>query len=147
MRKMFAFSLKRITVVVIALISLLFTAAPVQSGVGKDILRAGAANIDITPEKPRKMAGYAARTELSEGVHDPLSARVVVFENNGKRLVLVSTDLVGFYNDTAEPLRKAILDEFKLEPSELFLCAIHTHSGPTLTVDKEKVHSNNLRSE
>ena len=73
MRKMFVFPLKRITVVVIALISLLFTTSPVQSGEGKDILRAGAARIDITPEKPVKMAGYAARTELSEGFHEPLS--------------------------------------------------------------------------
>jgi len=65
-------------------------------------LRAGVAKVDITPEKPVRMAGYASRTELSQGVHDPLSARVVAFENNGKRLVLVSTDIIGFYDGTAE---------------------------------------------
>ncbi len=129
---------------VVVLISLLFTTSPVQSKGKKDILRAGAAKIDITPEKPVKMAGYAGRKALSEGVHDPLSARVVIFENNGKRLVLVSTDLLGFYNKTAEPLRKTILNEFKLKPSELFLSAIHTHAGPSLTIDKKKGHPNNL---
>mgnify|MGYP001619190059 CR=1 FL=1 len=103
----------------------------------KDILKTGTAKIDITPQKPVKMSGYASRTELSQGVHDPLSARVVAFEKNSKRLILISTDLLGFYDGTADYLRKAILDEFKLAPAELFLGAIHTHAGPTPTMEKE----------
>jgi hypothetical protein len=90
------------------------------------------------------MSGYAGRKGLSEGVHDPLSARIIAFEADGKRLVLVSTDLIGFYDGTAEHFRKVILDEFKLEPGELFLSGIHTHAGPSLTIDKEKGHPNNL---
>jgi len=144
MKKVSVFSHRRIAVVVIVLISLLFTTSPVQSGESRQILRAGAAKIDITPEKPVKMSGYAARKGLSKDVHDPLSARVIIFVNKGKRLVLVSTDLLGFYGGTAEFLCKVILDEFKLKPSELFLSAIHTHAGPTLTIDKKKGHPNNL---
>ena len=109
-----------------------------------DILQAGLAKIDITPEKPVTLAGYGARKGLSQGVHDPLSARIVVWKNQSNRLVLVSTDLIGFYNGSAEYLRKAIQLEFKLKPSELFLTAIHTHSGPNLHIDKIKGHSNNL---
>jgi hypothetical protein len=139
------YSHNRTILTVVVLVGLLFTTSPVQSNQKKDILRAGSAKIDITPEKPIKMSGYAGRKDLSDGVHDPLSARVVIFENNGQRLVLVSTDLLGFYNKTAEPLRKAIMDEFKLKPSELFLTAIHTHAGPTLTIDKKKGHPNNLK--
>jgi hypothetical protein len=115
-----------------------------QSKEATAVLRAGAAKLDITPQKHVKMAGYGGRTGFSEGIHDPLSARVIAFENNGNRLVLVSTDLLGFYNGTADYLRKALLEEFKLEPSELFLCGIHTHSAPTLTIDKEKGDPNNL---
>ncbi|MFQ6036971.1 MAG: neutral/alkaline non-lysosomal ceramidase N-terminal domain-containing protein, partial [Sedimentisphaerales bacterium] len=136
----------------------LCSTSAVQSKESGDVLRAGTAKIDITPKKPVKMAGYRSRTGLSEGVHDPLSARVIAFErdpisqkdgemgtqNKGKRLVLVSTDLIGFYNETAEHFRKIILDEFKLQPGELFLSAIHTHAGPSLTIDKEKGHPHNL---
>jgi len=111
----------------------------------KAALRAGAARADITPAKPIKMAGYGSRTQLSEGIHDPLLARVVVFENDGKRLVLVSTDLLGFYGGTADQFREIILKEFKLEPGELFLSSVHTHAGPGLTIDKEKGHPNNLQ--
>jgi hypothetical protein len=146
MKKLSLFSLKRITIAVIVLTVVLFlTTSSIQSKENRDVLRAGIAKIDITPEKPVKMAGYSSRTGLSKDVHDPLSARAVVFENNSKRLVLVSTDIIGFYNGTAEHLRKIILDEFKLKPSELFLSAIHTHSGPSLTIDKKKGHSNNLK--
>ena len=98
-------------------------------------LRAGAARIDVTPTQPVAMAGYGSRTNLSQGVHDPLSARALAFEQDGARLVLVSLDSLGFYNQTAEPLRQAILDANGLKPSELLLCAIHTHSAPTLTLD------------
>jgi neutral ceramidase len=144
MKKVFIFPKKPTVFAFVVIFSILFANSNLQSNQKAEILRAGAAKIDITPEKPVKMAGYAARTDLSDGIHDPLSARVVVFENKGKKLVFVSTDLLGFYNETADPLRKVILDEFKLEPSELFLSAIHTHAGPTLTIDKKQGHPNNL---
>ncbi|MGP8234596.1 MAG: hypothetical protein ACLQVW_04225, partial [Limisphaerales bacterium] len=101
-------------------------------------LRAGAARVDVSPTEPVMLAGYASRTNLSQGVHDPLSARALAFEQDGTRLVLVSLDSLGFYNQTAEPLRQAIIDGCGLKPSELFLCAIHTHSAPTLTLDAER---------
>ncbi len=145
MKKVFVFSPKRIIVIATVLtIGLFFVTSSVQSKESRSVLQAGTAKVDITPKKPVNMAGYGGRKGLSTGVHDPLSARIVVFENNDKRLVLVSTDLIGFYGGTAEYMRKAILGEFQLEPSELFLSAIHTHAGPSLTIDKEKGHPNNL---
>ena len=107
------------------------------SAAAADGLRAGAARVDVTPTQPVTMAGYASRTNLSQGVHDPLSARALAFDQDGARLVLVSLDSLGFYNQTAEPLREAILQACGLKPSELFLCAIHTHSAPTLSLDSE----------
>jgi hypothetical protein len=108
-------------------------------------LRAGTARIEITPTLPVTLAGYESRKELSRGVHDPLSARAVAFEQDSNHLVLVSIDNLGFYNGTAEPLRQAVLDACRLRPSELFLCAIHTHSAPTLTLNPEKGHPNNVQ--
>jgi len=145
MKKVFVFSPKRIIVIATVLtIGLFFVTSSVQSKESRNALKAGIAKVDITPKKPVKMAGYGARKGLSKDVHDPLSARIIVFKNNDKRLVLVSSDLIGFYGGTAEYMRKVILDEFQLEPSELFLSAIHTHAGPSLTIDKEKGHPNNL---
>ncbi|UCF16709.1 MAG: neutral/alkaline non-lysosomal ceramidase N-terminal domain-containing protein [Phycisphaerales bacterium] len=143
MREVLGRSLNQIGSIIVIIFALVVL-IPLQSNQAKGALCAGAARTDITPEKPIKMAGYASRTQLSEGVHDPLLARVVVFENDGKRLVLVSTDLIGFYGGTADHFRKIILEEFDLEPGELFLSSVHTHAGPGLTIDKEKGHVNNL---
>jgi len=109
-----------------------------------DTLFGGTAKTNITPEKPVTLAGYSNRTGLSQGIHDPISARVVVFEQNGNKLVLVSTDILGYYDGTADIFRKAIISRFNLKPSELFLTAIHTHSAPSITLDTEKGHVNNL---
>src|SRR6476659_4388872 len=105
-------------------------------------LRGGFARIDISPTQPVTMAGYAARTNVSQGVHDPLSARAMALESGGKQLLIISVDNLGWYNYTAEPARKAILAETKLQPSELLLAAIHTHSAPTLTLTNG--HPNNI---
>jgi neutral ceramidase len=107
-------------------------------------LKAGAARIDITPEKPVTLSGFASRKNLSTGVHDPLSARAVAFEVGGKRLVLVATDIIGFYDGTADYMRKAILAEFNLQPAELFLAAIHTHAAPSPALNRERGHANNI---
>lgn len=132
------------TLVAIPLAIFLFLSSPSSAGDDPTELRAGVAKIDITPDKPVRMSGYAARKGLSIDVHDPLSARVLAFEAGGKRLVLVSTDLIGFYGGTAEHMREKLLGEFDLGPSELFLSAIHTHAAPTPTVDEENGHPNNV---
>ena len=128
-----------------AIMFLLLGSFNIQAQESADALHAGVARIDITPKDPVTLSGYGSRKDLSKGVHDPLSARVVAFESNGKRLVLVSTDLLGFYGGTAEQFRKTILAKFKLQPAELFLTGIHTHAAPTLTLDKDKGHENNLK--
>ncbi len=112
------------------------------SAEGEDSLRAGIVKVDITPDKPVRMSGYAGRKALSTGVHDRLYARIVAFESGTKRLVLVSADLIGFYQ-TYEPIRDAICDRFDLKPCEIFLSATHTHSGPTPTLSEDG-HPNNL---
>src|SRR5512137_1625471 len=109
-----------------------------------EALRAGLAKTDITPTQPVTLSGYASRKDLSQGVHDPLSARVVAFEQEGRRLVLVVLDSIGFYGGTAAPMRQAILDSSGLQPAELFLAATHSHSSPGLTLDPNRGHANNL---
>jgi len=108
-------------------------------------LKVGVAKTVITPQEPVQLAGYASRKDLSTGVHDDLSARALVFELNGSRLALVSVDLIGFYGNTADPLRNAIVARTGLEPSQVFLCAIHTHAAPGLGLDPQATHPNNVR--
>ncbi len=134
----------RLTAICSLLISLCPVVAAPAFAESQATLKAGVARIDITPEKPVTLSGYASRKGLSTGVHDPLSARVLAFEAGGKRLVLVSVDIIGFYAGTDEYLRSALLKEFNLQPSELFLCGIHTHAAPTPTIDRERGNASNV---
>lgn len=108
-------------------------------------LRAAIAKTDITPEIPVKLYGYASRKDYSEGVHDPLSARVVAFENNGRRVVLISSDLGSYSRDVFPVIRKSIMDKYKLGESEIFISAIHSHSAPILSLDQENGDPNNVK--
>ena len=108
-------------------------------------LRAGFSKIDITPDFPVKLYGYASRTSYSEGVHDPLSARAVVFENNGNKFVLLSSDLGSYSREALEVIKKSLTDRFGLKDSELFLTAIHSHSSPVLTLNRETGDPANFR--
>ena len=110
----------------------------------KGILKAGIAKADITPSIPVKLYGYASRKTYSEGVHDPLTARVAVFENNGKKIVLVSTDIGSYGSDVFPVFQKAIMDRFGLKESELFLSTIHSHSSPVLSLNAQTGDPNNI---
>ncbi len=106
-------------------------------------LRIGAARIDITPEAPVALQGYEnPENRVSEGVHDRLYARAFAFASGTKRLVLVSVDagssMLGPY------FQRAIADRHGLDPGELFLCDIHTHSGPQLSLSPSYPHPNNF---
>lgn len=106
--------------------------------------RVGLARTEITPDQPVAMAGYASRKGLSQGIHDPLSARAVTFQRGSQRLVLISTDILGFYAGTCEAIREEILSECGLRPEQLFLSAIHTHAGPKLGLDSDRAYPNNV---
>lgn len=127
------------------LFPILLTAQPVKQAEKDEVLMAGFAKTDITPEIPVKLYGYASRTASSEGVHDRLSARAVVFGNSGKKIVLVSSDLGSYGKEVYPVFAKSIADKYGLKESELFLSAIHSHSSPILSLNRETGNPDNIK--
>ena len=82
--------------------------------------------MDITPDRPLRLGGYAARTLLSEGVKDRLEANILTLGRGETSVILVSLDLLY----PGDRLRRIILDRTRLAPEQLFLCATHTHTAP-----------------
>jgi neutral ceramidase len=122
----------------------LFLLIGISASTAGDTLLCGIARQDITPTAPVTMAGYANRTDLSKGIHDSLSVRVVVFKSGEERLVIISTDVIGFYDGTAKIIHESLTEKYKLKPSQVFLTAIHTHAAPSIILDEEKGHANNV---
>lgn len=93
--------------------------------------KAGAAAIDITPEGPVWMAGYAARKKPSEGVSQKLFAKALALEDAwGARFVAVTLDLIGVPRAIREAVERDARQKFGLRPEAILLNASHTHSGP-----------------
>src|ERR1700730_12216636 len=75
--------------------------------------KVGFAKRDITPQAPMPMWGYGARHDkLSQGVLDPLLAKVVVIETGKDRLAIMGLD-IGRGPTTAmmEKIRKEVAEK------------------------------------
>jgi neutral ceramidase len=104
-----------------------------ETGGGGPAWKAGVATVVITPEQSMWMAGYAARNKPSQGKMHDLHAKALALEDaDGTRLVIVTTDLIGFPRAFRDQLEKAVGERYKLPPASLLLNASHTHSGPEL---------------
>jgi len=93
--------------------------------------KAGVARVDITPPPGLPMYGYFDRTQPSKGTLDPLYARVLVLEAEGKRLALVTLDLGRVFGPfSLSALRERLAKNSGI--SLLLITASHTHSGPNI---------------
>ena len=100
--------------------------------------KAGVAKVDITPPAGLPMYGYFDRAQPATGTLDPLYARVVVLEAEGKRLALVTLDLGRVFGPAAlASLRERLAKTSGI--SLLLITASHTHSGPNI-VDEYPSH-------
>jgi hypothetical protein len=89
-------------------------------------LRAGTAKVEITPSESMPMYGYSNRAcGPSNGVHDPLMAKVLVLESALTRIAIVTLDLGSMVSDK---LHREVAGKLKIPI--LLLAASHTHSGP-----------------
>lgn len=95
-------------------------------------LRVATGVADITPSRPIRMAGFAARKGLSQGVYQSLFVKVLVLEEDDHRVVLVCADLCSWGNDNVQLIRQRLADECGLVADQLVLNVSHTHCGPSM---------------
>jgi hypothetical protein len=112
----------------------LILAMPVQFAQGEDgQWQAGVATINISPELPIWLSGYAARNKPAQEKHDDLWAKSLVLQDaNGNRAVLVTIDLVGIDREFSRSVCSRIEQRFKLPRSAVAIAVSHTHSGPVV---------------
>src|SRR5262245_47962217 len=77
--------------------------------------KVGLATVNITPQKPVPMSGYAARIKPFERIEQELYAKALALEDGqGHRAVLVTTDLLGLSRAIADPVCERIQRATKL---------------------------------
>lgn len=106
---------------------------------------AGVAKTDLEPALGMPMSGYGARTGVSQGVLDPVQARVLALSDGRQTLALVTLDLV-FPIDLPEMDR--IRARVKTNGVDhVIFHASHTHSGPTYSANRESYEQAVVRIE
>jgi hypothetical protein len=100
-------------------------------------LRAGVASADITPPPGGMMDGYGSRLTPSQGLHDPLFARVLVLDYSahpealeGRACVIVGCDLLGVHPWLTAELRRRVRESLGIAEDAVLLAATHDHAGP-----------------
>ena len=98
-----------------------------------NLLRAGAAMIDITPPAGTHLAGSGAGEHRpAQAVMDPLFAKAIVFESGERRVCMVILDLTIVTGDYTDLIRAAIGEQTGLAPEAIMIQATQTHSAPSL---------------
>lgn len=94
----------------------------------------GAAEVDITPKGPIRLAGYGGRKTESEGVAQRLRAKALALGSDDQGpAVIITADLVGISDEISDKVAKALSQEVGLERSDVAITVTHTHTGPMLS--------------
>ncbi len=93
-------------------------------------LTAGYGLSRITPPPAVRLAGYAARTANSNGVHDELYVRALTLNAGECSLAILSVDVLALDSAFVALARADISSATGLAPSAIMIAATHTHGGP-----------------
>jgi len=105
----------------------------------------GCAKVDITPEKPLALAGFAHRKGVYERIAAPLHARVFFFRQEGasdpggeggsRQALVVSADLLYWGRGVVDSLKAQLAERWGLAGEQIILHGTHNHSGPQIATD------------
>ena len=124
-----------IRILVLTLFSFLGIAGAARLSAGEPEWKVGLAQIKITPTRPVFLSGYASRTKPFVKIENDLFAKALAIEDRaGNRAVLVTSDIIGFPADIAEPICAAISKKTALKREQILLNSAHTHTGPMLSL-------------
>lgn len=94
------------------------------------MLKAGFNKVCISPPLGVPLAGFAARPEVSTGIHDDLFARALVLETEAASVAMVSVDLLALPGEFVNRVRESIHDRTSIERDAIMIASTHTHAGP-----------------
>jgi hypothetical protein len=88
----------------------------------------GVARIDITPDYPIRLVGYASRKQESEGVAKALA----IGSDKDQPAILITVDNCGVPANVRDEVVRRLQQKKHIKPDRVALCSTHTHSAPWL---------------
>lgn len=97
----------------------------------KSTILLGATSLNITPPVGSVM-GNSYGINISEGIHDDLFAKVLVFNVNGVKGAFLALDLISLPYGMVLQVRELIAQETDIPVGNVILTATHCHAGPQM---------------
>ncbi len=93
--------------------------------------RAGFSRVDISPEEPVWLSGYAARTAPMEGQDVPIYARAVALQHgDGPPHLLLSVESIGFPGTFSKAVFEALPEPVRSDRALFVMASTHSHTAP-----------------
>ena len=97
-------------------------------------LTAGVAKTVLTPFWGVELAGWGYFLERTwQRIHDDLTAKALVLENDETSLVILSLDLFNVSGEFTANVRKQIHDETGIPPENVLISCTHSHNAPAVS--------------
>lgn len=106
----------------------------------------GVAKINITPDYPVLLNGYASRgTDLINQVEQPLWARAIAVQNHQRQPhVLISVENCGVPASVTKAVVAHLKEQHEITPANVVVCSTHTHAAPMLTGVLPNIYTKDL---
>lgn len=108
--------------------SMLLSANPVFES---EEFKVGAAKIKMTPP-PGSIIGNSYGISVSEGVHDDLYIKTLVFEHGGLKVAFITLDVISLPHELVMKSRELIHTQTGIAVNNIILNATHAHAGPQM---------------
>lgn len=125
--------MKRLFVFVHGLrVALLLSLLSICGAVSAGAVEVGVARIDVTPEEPIRLTGYASRQTNSIGVEQKLWAKAIAIGESDPA-VMITLDNCGIAEETYREIVRRLGKSAKVKQARIAIACSHTHSGPCTT--------------
>jgi putative membrane-bound dehydrogenase-like protein len=139
MRLKFSASVRvRITVAIVAtLAAVAFCARPSLAVAATEPTdyEVGLARVDVTPETPIRLSGFASRLTESTGVRAPIYARAMAVRSaaGGEPVVLITVDSLCIPAYIREDVAQRLKSKKNIANERLAICSTHSHTAPMVS--------------
>jgi len=94
---------------------------------------AGVERIDITPERPIWLSGYASRTHPSTGIRTRLWAKALAIrDDRNQGAIIITTDLIGLPRAITDVVSARLARDHSVARTGILFNSSHTHTGPVV---------------
>lgn len=93
-------------------------------------MKAQITKVEITPNEPCYLCGHAIRLDLSQGVMDPLYVSALIIQDEDKKNIFLSYDLILIDEELSMKIKEVVAKEVLCNEDNVIVSFIHTHAAP-----------------